>query len=228
MPTKDAGADAGHEPVGAGGPPAAAAAAAAPAGSGAPSAEARPVRAAEKIRRTASELFYREGIRAVGVDEIVQKAGVTKPSLYRSFASKDALAGAYMADYDAEYWRRFEAVAAEHPGDPRAQVLAFFRSAAARAAEPGYRGCGMTNAVVEYPDEPDHPVRVVSAANKRELRARLRGLAAEMGAKRPEALGDGLMLLLEGTYASGQIFEDGPAVALAEAADRLIGAFLKD
>jgi len=228
MPTKDAGAGAGHEPEGAGD---ASAAAAASTGSGTspPAAEGRPLRAAEKIRRTASELFYREGIRAVGVDEIVSRAGVTKPSLYRSFASKDALAGAYMADYDAEYWRRFDAVAAEYPGDPRAQVLAFFRSAASRAVKPGYRGCGMTNAVVEYPDDPAHPVRVVSEANKRALRARLRGLAAAMGAADADTLGDGLMLLLEGTYASGQLFEvDGPAIALVEAADRLIAAFLKD
>lgn len=187
----------------------------------------RPLRAAEKIRRTASELFYREGIRAVGVDEIVSRAGVTKPSLYRSFASKDELAGACMADYDAEYWRRFDAVAAAYPGDPRGQVLAFFRAAAARAVKPGYRGCGMTNAAVEYPDDPAHPVRLVSEANKRELRARLRGLAAEMGAGDADTLGDGLLLLLEGTYASGQLFEiDGPAVALVEAAARLIDAFV--
>ena len=187
-----------------------------------------PMRAAERIRRTAGELFYREGIRAVGVDEIVARAGVTKPSLYRSFPSKDALAGACMADYDAEYWRRFDAVAAAFPGDPRGQVLAFFRDAASRAVRPGYRGCGMTNAVVEYPDEPDHPVRVVSEANKRKLRARLRALAAEMGAANADALGDGLLLLLEGTYASGQVFEtDGPAIALVEAADRLIDAFVR-
>ena len=49
-------------------------------------------RAAERIRSTARELFYREGIRAIGVEQIVQDAGVTKPSLYRSFPSKDELA----------------------------------------------------------------------------------------------------------------------------------------
>ncbi len=58
----------------------------------------RPKRAAERIRETAGELFYRQGIRAVGVDEIVTRAGVTKPSLYRSFPSKDELAAAYLRD----------------------------------------------------------------------------------------------------------------------------------
>ena len=62
------------------------------------SAAAAPLRAADRIRASASELFYREGIRAVGVDEVVDRAGVTKPSLYRSFASKDDLAAAYLRD----------------------------------------------------------------------------------------------------------------------------------
>src|SRR3954469_19510389 len=80
-------------------------------------------RAAERIKQTARDLFYREGIRAVGVDEIVTKAGVTKPSLYRSFASKDELAAAYLRDYDGEFWAKFERAAAAHPGDPKAQLL---------------------------------------------------------------------------------------------------------
>ena len=72
-----------------------------------PSAE-RPARAADRIRASASELFYREGIRAVGVDEVVDRAGVTKPSLYRSLASKDDLAAAYMRDYELDFWKKFE------------------------------------------------------------------------------------------------------------------------
>ena len=68
----------------------------------------RPTRAADRIRASASELFYREGIRAVGVDEVVDRAGVTKPSLYRSFASKDDLAAAYMRDYELDFWEKFE------------------------------------------------------------------------------------------------------------------------
>ena len=185
-----------------------------------------PLRAADRIRNTARDLFYREGIRAVGVDAIVAQAGVTKPSLYRSFASKDELAASYLRDYDRDFWRRFDEAAAAHPNDPRAQLKVFFENLAGRASRAGYRGCGLTNAAVEYP-ESDHPARQVAVANKRELRRRLRELAARMGAQRHEALGDGLLLWLEGAYASGQLFgEDGPAQYVAEMADLFIGAYL--
>src|SRR5215468_5729616 len=75
---------------------------------------APPPRAADRIKSTARELFYREGIRAVGVDEIVTRAGVTKPSLYRTFPSKDELAAAYLRDYDGEFWARFDAAVVAH------------------------------------------------------------------------------------------------------------------
>jgi AcrR family transcriptional regulator len=158
------------------------------------------------------------------VEQIVTCAGVTKPSLYRAFSSKDALAASYLRDYDARFWQRFDAAMAAHPGDPRAQLAAFLRPLAERAATTGYRGCGLTNAAVEYP-EPGHPARAVSEGNKTELRRRLREMATAMGG--PPALGDGLLLLIEGAYVSGQLFgAGGPAAAVAEAADRLIGAWL--
>ncbi|HTO81058.1 MAG TPA: TetR/AcrR family transcriptional regulator [Methylomirabilota bacterium] len=187
---------------------------------------ARP-RATDRIRQTARELFYRRGIRAVGVDEIVTQAGVTKPSLYRSFSSKDELAAAYLRDYDAEFWKRFDASVAAHPGDPRAQLLDYLRGLAGRSTRRGYRGCGMTNAAVEYPDAA-HPARLVAEGSKRELRRRLRQMSEAMGAADPDQLGDGLLLLLEGVYASGQLFgEGGPAGSIVEVADQLIEASLK-
>lgn len=179
-------------------------------------------RAIDKIRATARELFYRQGIRAVGVDEIVQRAGVTKPSLYRSFASKDDLAASYMRDYEGEFWKRFDAAAAEYPDDPRAQILAYLAHLSDRATRDGYRGCGLTNAVVEYPDS-DHPARLVARGNKIALRKRLRDLAARMGAAEPNELGDGLLLLIEGALVSGQIFgKGGPSAVVAKAAEALI------
>ncbi len=188
----------------------------------------RPLRAVDRIRETARDLFYREGIRAVGVDEIVTRAGVTKPSLYRSFASKDELAASYLKDYDAEFWHRFDAAVAAHPGNPRAQLRVFLERLAKRAVKPGYRGCGLTNAAVEYP-EPNHPARRVAEENKRELRRRLTEMAAEMGAAAPEVLGDGLLLLIEGAYVSAQLFgKDGPARSVAIIADQLIEANLKE
>ena len=188
---------------------------------------ARP-RAAERIRQSARELFYRQGIRAVGVDEIVNRAGVTKPSLYRSFSSKDALAAAYLVQYDREFWQRFDGAVANHPGDPRAQLLDYLSGLAKRAVKPGYRGCGLTNAAVEYPGE-DHPARKVAEDSKRRLRQRLKRMARAMGAKRPAALADGLLLLLEGAYVSSQIFgPGGPAARVADTARSLIDASLTE
>ena len=103
-----------------------------------------------RILETADRLFYLQGIRAVGVDEIVSESGVTKPSLYRSFPSKDELAASYLRDYEQEFWNRFDASIKAHPGDPRAQLMAFFERLSSRAARKSYRGCGLTNAAVEF------------------------------------------------------------------------------
>lgn len=187
-----------------------------------------PGRAADRIRDTARRLFYRQGIRAVGVEEIVAAAGVTKPSLYRAFASKDDLAVAYLCDYDVAFWESFEALVAPFAGDPRRQILAYFDNRGARALMPGYRGCGLTNAVLEYP-QAGHPTHAVALANKRRLRERLRGMAREMGAARPEALGDGLLLLMEGMFATGQLFgAEGPAGSITAIAATLIDAHLTE
>jgi AcrR family transcriptional regulator len=186
-------------------------------------------RAADKIRRTARELFYAEGIRAVGVDEIVTRAGVTKPSLYRAFPSKDELAAAYLRDYDAEFWQRFEArLDKAGRDDPRAGLMDFLQSLNDRASAANYRGCGLSNTAVEYPDDA-HPARKVSEDHKRKLRLKLAELAADMGADDPKQLGDGLMLLIEGAFVSGQIFHagGGPARALVAAAERLIDSHVK-
>lgn len=189
------------------------------------SGENRSPRAADRIRASARELFYREGIRAVGVDEIVQCAGVTKPSLYRSFPSKDELAAAYLRDYDCDFWERFERPNGKTYADPREQVLAFVAELAGRAITRGYRGCGLSNAAIEYP-ACDHPARKVAEAHKKAVRQRLRELAALMGAREPDVLGDSLLLIIEGIYGSGQQSEEGPAQSAVAAAERLIDSFV--
>lgn len=189
-----------------------------------PAGKDRQPAAAKRILDVARDLFYRQGIRAIGVDEIVRTAGVAKPSLYRAFSSKDELAASYLRQYDREFWERFDDAVAAHPGDPRAQILAFLTRVGQRTQTPAYRGCGMTNAAVEYP-QADHPARRVSEDNKRELRRRLREMARGMGAADADTLGDGLLLLIEGAYISGQLFgAGGPAQAVARNAELLIDA----
>ena len=133
--------------------------------------------ARERILESARRLFYERGIRAVGVEAVVEDAGVTKMSLYRHFASKDELVAACLGEREAAFWAWFDGKLAEHPGEPRAQLLALFRGLAKRTTAPGFRGCPMTNAAIEFP-EPDHPGRRVAETHKRELRERLRELAA--------------------------------------------------
>lgn len=180
--------------------------------------------ARDRLLAAAGELFYRQGIRSVGVDEIVAKADVAKMSLYRSFPSKDVLAAAYLEATDRRYWRWWDEAVARHPGDPRAQLAALFRGLARRTTSAEWRGCPFTNAATEFPER-GHPARRVAEANKRELRRRLLALCREAGARRPALLADELVLLFEGAYASAQTLgPDGPAAAVAEAAEALIAA----
>lgn len=200
----------------------AATAAASDVSAGPPRAAGKPAR--ERIFEVAKDLFYRLGIRAVGVEAIVAAAGATKMSLYRSFPSKDDLVVAYLRDRDALYWQWWDRVLAHHPDEPRQQIRALFKSVAGKTTRPDYRGCPFTNAATEFPD-PDHPGRAVAVANKLKLREGLRELARAAGAREPERLGDQLFLLMEGAYASGQITGlDGPALSLAEAADALVAS----
>lgn len=185
-------------------------------------------RAAERILATASELFYRQGARAVGVDEIVARAGATKPTLYRAYPSKDDLIAAYLEGQAAQAWARLEAAAAKHPDDPKAQLLAYIDALSARAGRPGYRGCGLSNAAIEYP-EAKHPGRGVAVAHKQAMRERLRDLTRSMGVRKPKKLADALLLLIEGVLVTGQLFdEDGPAVAARGAAEALIAAHARE
>jgi AcrR family transcriptional regulator len=175
----------------------------------------------DRVLDTAAELFYRDGIRAVGIDTIIAESGVAKMSLYRNFASKDALIAAYLARQDTAYWQRWDDALAAHPGDPRAQLRAVVAAIEGRVTRRGYRGCPFSNAITEFP-EPDHPGRAVALANKAELRTRLRALAAAVGARDATLLGDQLLLLIEGAYAIAVSI--GAVRGLTEAADALVAA----
>ena len=184
-------------------------------------------KAADRILTTATELFYREGSRAVGVDEIVARAGATKPSLYRAFGSKDQLIAAYLETRAGELWANFDHAVASHPGDPRAQILAWFDALGDRTTSSDRRGCGLSNAAVEYPD-PKHPGRSVAVSHKEQMRKRLRELTRSLDARKPKKLADSLMLLMEGAFVTRQLFDGtGPAGAARGAAEALIAAHIR-
>src|SRR6266851_754291 len=96
------------------------------------------VSARERILATACELFYREGIRAVGVDTVVERSGVSKTSLYRLFDSKDALIAAFAAEQDRLFWARWDRTEEQHAGDPRALLEAQLSGVADRIGRPAF------------------------------------------------------------------------------------------
>lgn len=179
------------------------------------------VSAAERIRNSARELFYSNGIRGVGVDEIVQNAGVTKPSLYRAYESKDGVAAVYLDEFYKTCRTYFEEAEATCPDDPRGQILAYFDGLAERASRPAYRGCGLTNAILEFPDH-DHPVRREAARLKQAMADWIASRVTLLDARAPETLTSGLVLLMECVFVAGQAFAPPGPGARAGAVARLL------
>ena len=182
----------------------------------------KPVR--ERILETAAEMFYRDGIRAVGIDAIIARSDVAKMSLYRHFSSKDALVAAWLEDRNAFFWRRWDRAEAARGDDPRCRLEGILDMIAATVSQRQWRGCPFLNTGTEFP-EPDHPARGIILANKQAVRARLRTLAAAAGARDPDVLAQQLQLLIDGAYAIGQsLGPEGPAKTVADAGRALIAA----
>ncbi|WP_395680437.1 TetR/AcrR family transcriptional regulator [Inquilinus sp.] len=180
----------------------------------------------ETILATAMELFYREGMRAVGVDTVVAASGVAKTSLYRWFPSKDHLIAAVVAEQDRLFWAWWDRVASRHPGAPRDQLRALLAGVVKRLRHPAFRGCPFLNLAAEFPDA-EHPGRRICRDNKRELRRRLAGLAESFGAREPQRLADQLGLLINGANAGWQVLgEEGGQDELIAAAEVLVEAQL--
>jgi AcrR family transcriptional regulator len=157
----------------------------------------------ERILAAASDLFYRHGIRAVGVESIAEAAETNKMTLYRHFASKDELVAEYLRRSAREAdccWAELER---EHPGDPLAQLRAWFGEMADHVASPDLRGCPLANAAVELPEK-GHPARAVIEECKNAALARVVALSRAAGLSEPELLAEELNLLLEGARVTAQ------------------------
>jgi len=184
-------------------------------------------RVRDRIFETACDLFYRHGIHGVGVDVIAAQAGSNKMSFYRSFASKDALVTEYLRQQEREYWAWWDAVVCRYPDDPRRQVEALFEAQLEIAKSKDCRGCALGNAAAEISHDEDE-LGMLVRAYKDQVRRRLHSLAHAMGARDPQALGDALMLLLDGGYFTRLIFPlgSGPISAALPAVRALIDAYL--
>jgi AcrR family transcriptional regulator len=181
----------------------------------------------ERLLSVARDLFYRHGIRAVGVEAIAEAAGTNKMTLYRHFASKDELVAEYLRCLAAEknsIWAKLES---EHPGDPRAQLRAWLHEAARNVADPTSRGCALANAAVELPEK-DHPARCVIEQCKQSSREKLVALCRKASIKQPDLVADQLFMLLEGAFMCCQsLGHEGPACSFVRAGEALIEAHSK-
>jgi AcrR family transcriptional regulator len=178
----------------------------------------------ERILATAADLFYRHGIRAVGVESIAEAAGTNKMTLYRHFESKDELVAEYLrrlaTEAEASWGRR----AAEHPDDPRAQLRAWLTEMADHIGASNDRGCALANAAVELPEH-EHPARRVIHAFKQAQRQRLIQLCTAAGLTEPDMLADELFLLLEGARVSAQcVGRDDLGARLVRMSEAMIAA----
>ena len=178
----------------------------------------------QRILAAAGELFYRHGIRAVGVESIAEAAGTNKMTLYRHFDSKDQLVAEYLRQEAGKadaYWTE---LARLHPGDPLAQIRAWLAGMAAHVADRNARGCALANAAVELPEK-DHPARAVIEDCKRRQRDELVRLCGSAGLSEPEMLADELLLLIEGARVTAQSMgADGLDARLGRMSEALIVA----
>lgn len=176
----------------------------------------------ERILAAARDMFYRDGIHAVGVDAIAEAAGTNKMTLYRHFASKDALIAECLSRLVAEFDAAWDDTAAEHDGDPLGQLRAWLRRVGEYKLHQAERGCAFVNAAAELPDK-DHPARRVIERHKTEMRQKLIALCDEAGLLQPDLLADKMFLLCEGARVSIQsLGPNGPACRLPEMLDSLI------
>lgn len=178
------------------------------------------------VLTVAQRLFYWQGIRATGVDQVAVEADVASTTLYRLFASKDDLVTAYVNANAEPYQAWLAESTREEIGSPRDRILALFDALALQTQPDRCRGCPFLMTIAEFP-APEHPARVRAVATKAWVRAHLRGLAAAFVADHPggdpDVLADQLVLIMEGVYASvAALGADGPATAARSLATTLL------
>jgi AcrR family transcriptional regulator len=180
--------------------------------------------ARDRLLDAANELFYEEGVHSVGIDRIIEQAGVAKASLYNTFGSKEALIRAYLESRHAgtaaritSYIERFET--------PRERLLGVFEAQGELFAEPGFRGCAFVSASAEA--QPGDQVEQAADAYRAWVRQLFTDLADEAGVADAPALARQLHLLYDGGGLSARMDHDPSASSYSrEAAATLLDAAL--
>jgi AcrR family transcriptional regulator len=166
--------------------------------------------ARERLLAAADELFYAEGVHTVGIDRVIERAGVAKASLYSTFGSKDELVRAYLQGRQEARRARVLAGLARFE-TPRERLLGIFDLLAEVAASSEYRGCAFYNASAE--STPGGAVQEVSDSSRAWTRALLADLARDAGVADPETLAEQLTILYDGANVGARM-DRSPAAAV--------------
>lgn len=161
-----------------------------------------------RLLRTAAELFYAEGIHAVGVDRVIAAAPVTRATLYRHFPGKDDLVVAYLTEADEAIRSRLDAVRSEH-GSPDDIVRDVGRLIADDIQSPGFRGCAFLNAAAEFPD-PAHPVHQAVLRHRQWFLSTLTELFTSTGKPDAEPAARHFVMLRDGAMSAGCLTDPKP------------------
>lgn len=187
---------------------------------------ARPAKR-EQVLETAKRLFYREGIRATGVDRILEEAGVARMTLYNHFDGKDALIVAALRERSRDFRTWLKEEVERRETGPRERLLAVFDVLddwiRGESDGAGFAGCAFIRAAAEFTDH-DDPVHKLAAAHKAELRTDLAALATTAGAHEPAHLAADLLLLIDGAIVTAQVAGDLTAAPRARAMAEIIVA----
>lgn len=171
----------------------------------------------DHILQTASELFYRQGIKATGVDAIVKATGVAKMSLYKYFPSKDELVLAHLRKSGETLTARILAGIEARTGDPQRQLLAIFEIFDEFMGNPEFRGCPFINASAEFAEE-GGPMQRASAEFYQNFISLMADLAQKAGIADAEKLAKQLAMLIAGAIVSEQMQRHSGAMRTAYAA----------
>jgi AcrR family transcriptional regulator len=170
--------------------------------------------ARERLLAAASELFYDEGVHVVGIDRVIERAGVAKASLYSVFGSKDGLILAYLAERHARITELMtERLAAYET--PRERLLGVFDLQAETIAEPGFHGCAFVNASAEA--RRGSPIEGAAREYREWLQALFVELVAATDASAPETLARQLLLVYDGAGLAARMDQDTHAASRARA-----------
>jgi len=160
----------------------------------------------------AAELFYTDGIRAVGINRVLEEARTPIMSLYRNFGSKDGLVEEFLLERDRRMRAFFEREVENIATTPRDRVLAMFDVLGKVIAGPDYRGCAFINAAVEMAD-PEHGLVDIAVAHKDSMREAFSRYLAEAGVHDTEPLATQLLMLVDGAFVNGQMHVERTDVA---------------